>query len=420
MTSLRTIARHPVARNAAALWWVQLATFLLPLIVVPYLSRVLGPGPWGLVFFAQSFAAWLTLVIEYGFNLSATRELARCREDNGRVSALVSGVHGAKAGLLLLSIVAALAAALAVPLFREHPGILIGAWMLCAVQGFSPMWYFQGCERMGLPALLTVVARALSTVLILILVKSPDHAALVLYIQAGSLFVAHALCLWVLYREVAWALPTFPGIMATMRTGWSMFLFRSSVALYTTANAFVLGLLAPPPVVAFFASAERVSKSLLQMLSPVSQALYPRINSLIDGERDKAKKIVRLSLAFMAAGGVILGGLIAVFAPWIVRIVLGPGYEPVVPVLRILSLLMPLISVSNVLGIQWMLPNRMDKPFNRIIIAAGAINIVLAVLLAMRWGAIGMATAVVVTELFVTLAMVLVVIKSGKRQAASG
>jgi len=104
----------------------------------------------------------------------------------------------------------------------------------------------------------------------------------------------------------------------------------------------------------------------------------------------------------MGGGGVLMGGVIFLGAPLLVHLVLGRNFEAAVPVLRILALLAPLISLSNVFGIQWMLPLGMDRAFNTIILLAGVINVILAVILAPVYSDIGMAWAVVSAEAFVT------------------
>ena len=94
-------------------------------------------------------------------------------------------------------------------------------------------------------------------------------------------------------------------------------------------------------------------------------------------------------------------------APVIVHMVLGAHFEPAVRVLRVLALLVPLVAIGNVLGIQWMLPLGMDRAFNKIILLAGFINIVLALVLAPNYREMGMAWAVVIAETFVSSSMYL-------------
>lgn len=104
----------------------------------------------------------------------------------------------------------------------------------------------------------------------------------------------------------------------------------------------------------------------------------------------------------MGLGGVVMGALVFFLSPFLVRMVLGGEFAAAVPILRILALLPPLIALSNVFGIQWMLPLGMDRAFNTIIVLAGLINLGLAVVFAPLFGGVGMAWAVVSAEIFVT------------------
>src|SRR5258708_16352230 len=74
---VRRVVNHPVTHNALALYGVQIAGYVIPLVTLPYLARVLRPEAFGLLLFGQSFALWASLVIEYGFGLSAAREIAQ-------------------------------------------------------------------------------------------------------------------------------------------------------------------------------------------------------------------------------------------------------------------------------------------------------------------------------------------------------
>ena len=388
---------------------------LLPLIAVPYLARVLRPEGWGLVVFAQSFAGWMSLLLEYGFNLSATREIARHRDKPTEVARIISGVTGAVVLLALLSAAAALVARFTVPVFRQFPEYLALAWLIGITQAAKPLWYFQGVERLYRPAWLNVAARALATAGIFIWVAHPGDGwkPLVLQVAAGALVAAVSL-IW-MYREVSFTAPSLSRAREALRMGWTMFLFRGAVSLYTTANAFILGLFVPPALVAFYGGAERLNKAVMAGLDPISQALYPRITHLVAADKQKAARMARFGLLAIGGLGLVLGIAVMLFAPLAIRILLGNRYEASIPVLRILALLIPLVALSNVIGVQWMLPLGMDRQFNKVIMGAGILNVSLALWLAPRLGPVGMATSIVFAEAFVVISMWWVLQNSGRQ-----
>src|SRR5271169_3236645 len=104
----RTLLRSGVVHNVVALSGVPACTYSLPLLTLPYLARVLGPSGWGVVVFAQAIGDVIASVVEYGFDLSASRDTSRHRNDPKHLSALISGVLGAKVLLAALCIAAAI------------------------------------------------------------------------------------------------------------------------------------------------------------------------------------------------------------------------------------------------------------------------------------------------------------------------
>src|ERR1700744_1998510 len=100
--------RSGVVHNIIALYGVQACTYALPLLTFPYLARVLGPSGWGVGGFAQAIGEVIASVVEYGFGLSAARDTSRHRNEPKHLSALISGVLGAKFLLATLCIAGAI------------------------------------------------------------------------------------------------------------------------------------------------------------------------------------------------------------------------------------------------------------------------------------------------------------------------
>src|ERR1700689_5972364 len=134
--------RRGFVHNLVALYGVQACTYALPLLTFPYLARVLGPSGWGVVVFAQAIGDMIASVVEYGFDISASRETSRERADPKRLSALISGVLGAKVLLAMVCI----AGAIFSRRFTHHiaPSLALfwasTIWGVC--QGINMLWFF--------------------------------------------------------------------------------------------------------------------------------------------------------------------------------------------------------------------------------------------------------------------------------------
>lgn len=392
-------------RDLAALYGVQLVTTLLPLLTVPFLARTLGPGTWGALAVAQAFGGLVGLLVDYGFELSATREAARVRDDRERLAELLAGVLGAKALLALAGLgLAGLAGAL-VPTLREHPALLWASvgWGLAQASGL--LWFFQGLERVSKPALLDVGAKVGATAGILLLVRRPEDAWLVPALTGAATLLSAGAALRLAYREVPFRLPTLGSAAGTLRLGWTLFLFRGSAAFYSTASAFLLGLFVPTQAVGYYAGAERIVRAAQGLLAPLSRVLYPRFSRAAGAGVGATRALLPGGLRLMAGAGLGLSLLTWLAAPLLVGVLLGPGFEPAVPVLRALAALPLVIALNIVFGLLWLVPLGHDRAFNGTVAAGALVNAGLIVALVPPYGPLGMAWAVLLTEVAVGAAL---------------
>ncbi len=405
MLGVRRLIGSRTGQNLLALYGVQVANYVLPLLMLPYLARVLGPGGWGLLAIVQSFAQYLSLLVEYGFVLSATREVARYREDRMRLKQILSGVLGAKLILALLALGVTAFFAELVPSLGEDRRLLWSGVFWGIALAFSPAWFFQGLERLRFVAALEVFSKSLAVITIFLLVRSPSDAWWVLFVQGVGSTLSSGVAMWLAWREVGFAWPSVASSLEALRSGWGLFFFRAAVSLYTVGNAFILGLFVSPQTVAYYAGAERLTKAFMGLLEPLNRVFFPRISHLVNHSPIQAGILAKRVVKAMGIGGGLLAGAVVFLAPWIVLLLLGPDFRESVPAMRVLALLLPLIALSNALGVQWMLALRLDRPFNAVILCAGLLNLGLALLLVPRWSYMGMAYAVVLVEVFVTIAI---------------
>lgn len=400
-------ARRGILENVIALYGVQAGRKLIPLISIPYLARVLGPSGWGTVAFVQAMSEFLVIAIEFGFNISATREVARNRDNPRECGRVMAGVLGAQALLAMGGIALALIASRFLPVVHDHPKLLFAGLAYAVGQGFTPQWFFQGLERMRLAAGLELSGKVAALIGMLLFVHRPDDGWKVLALTAVAPLATTAAGLVLACRCVPMARPAWGLIKPAFVMGAPMFIFRSAESLYGVGNAFLLGIFATPEIVGYFSAAEKIAKAAFGLLNPIREAIFPRLSHLAArGSRDSASRLAMLGAAAMIGGGAVLGAGLYAFAPLASKLLLGGEFEPAIEVLRILSALPILLSVTYSVGFQWLLPYDNDALINRIILAAGLINLMLSFALARPFGHVGMAWAVVSSEAFVAVSMV--------------
>jgi PST family polysaccharide transporter len=399
--AVRVVAllRRGLVQNVLALYGVQFVNYLLPLLTIPFLTRVLGVEGFGLYAIFQSFSLYAWTVIDYSFIMVGTREVSRQRANPQARAELIAGVVGAK--LLLASAVVAtgLVVQQIVPTFQLHPLIFWMGIFWGVSLAFNLLWYFQGMERMRTAAALDLSAKALATAAIFLLVDSPQAIWKVFFLYGLANLLSLSVASYLAFRPISWQNPTWRLAMATLKSGWHLFTARMAVNVFAAGNSFILGLFAPPVVVGYFAGADKIGKASVSLSEPITLALFPRLSSIIHKDPVRALRLTRRSFMAMFGIGAAMTLFIYLAAPTLIPIILGPGYEASVSLLRILSPLPFLLALTSVLGVQWMLSLRMDRIYNTVIISAVGLNLVLALLLAPNFGAKGMVWAVLISKI---------------------
>lgn len=405
--------------NLLSLYGVQIGTAVLPLITVPYLARVLGPANWGLGAFFTAFGLWLSVIVEYGFNLSSSRRIARAKSDGEELEEIVASILGAKLLLVVVS-AAVFAVALAfVPILGRHPGLLGWTLLYTAALGFSPFWYFQGVERMVPAAALELAARGVAAGATFLAVRGPDDLGRWLALQSTAAAVCTGAAMLLMFREVPLRRPRFSSSLAALRGGWNMTVFRASTTLSTTINTLILGLAAPAAVVGYFAGAEKIARAQIALFAPVSQAIYPRITALQAADGRRARSLASKGLAASAAGAVLVALLGAAVAPHVVSLALGPKFDEAVVPFRVLQFLVPLAVLRNTIGMNYLLPAGQERGAGLWIISGFGANVALALCLAGSAGAAGMAWIAFASESLVLAGYLISLFRAGNEISTS-
>lgn len=400
---LRTLFRSGWAQNALALYGVQLVTMVTPLLTIPYLTRVLGPDSFGYLTLTQTTAGYLTIGIEYGFHLSAVRDVSQNRGDKHELARIVSDVIGAKLLLAIFASTVMIVIASTAPFLRFPTSLLFLAVFSAVAQAFSVYWFFQGIEQMKVVAALDAAARIVSTMAVFGFVRNEGDVWKILVLQGLASCASLAVSMYLLYHVVPFRFPTLRGSLYALRSGWTMFIYRSAVSCYTLVNTLVLGLLSSPTSVAYYAGAEKITLAFWSISTPLSNALYPRISHLVHTSLSEGTRWIKSTLkgmVLLAVGGSLA---LSLLAGLLVRLLLGSDYVASVEVLRILAWFLPFNAIRSVLGLQWMAPLGLERIYAYFLLAGIALEIVAAYTLVPLYGAVGMAVSVVLTELAVAL-----------------
>ncbi len=394
-------------KNFSSLTILQISNYLFPLITFPYLVRVLGPEKFGLINFAAAFVAYFTVLTDYGFNLSATREISIHRKDIEKVSSLFSNVMTTKLILFIAGAIVFLPLLFLIPKFSADFPIYLGTYLFVFGSVLFPVWFFQGMEQMKYITIINIGVKALWLVSIFVFIKSSADVLTLVFLNSGSLIIIGVISLIVIKKKfnVFFKRPLAKEIKRQLSEGWYYFVSTASITLYTNSNIFILGLFTNNEVVGYFAAADKLRMAIQGLFGNAAQTVFPHLSLMFKESKIKAVRFVKkyLRLSLLAAAIVTL--TVFIFSREIVIVILGQNYLSSLPVFRVILFLPIIILISNIYGIQVMLNLGYKKEFFKVIFYAGIGNLVLSFVLVPKFYAIGTAFAVTITEIIVSLGM---------------
>ncbi|MCF2908824.1 flippase [Pseudoalteromonas sp. DL2-H2.2] len=400
--------------NIAAMTGLQIATYIIPFVTLPYLTRVLGVDEWGKIAFAQVVVQFLTILVDYAFSWSATRDVAVARDSKSQYSSIFWSTFFAQ--LLLLGISFIIVAALGAFVNWESidAQYLLVASISLVGQLLFPQWLLQGLENLKALAVIQVASRCVLILPVFILVSGPQDAKLALFIQSVSGVIAGIFTFAYFYKKkiVIWVKPSFSSVYQVLRQGTSLFLSKVWIALYTNCVPFLLGVVAGHEAVGFYKLAERFRTAAQSLLRPFAAAIFPRMSHLQNSNEAEAGKLLKISLMLVIGIGGSASLSLFLLSEYLVLLLAGEAFLAAVPVLEILSIVPLVVGISNVLGTQVMIAKGKVQPFNRIILSGAILALLVVYPFCYYFGANGAALTTLSAEFLVTILMFIYIKKS--------
>ncbi len=394
-------------KNFTSLSVLQISNYLFPLIVLPYVVRVLGPEKYGLVQFAAAFNVYFQMLCDYNFALTGTRMISQNRNDQKKLSEIFSSIIIIKIIIFIISTILLLVIIFSIEKFGQDWMVYLISFGMVLGSVLSPLWFFQGIEQMKYITIIQVSVRVFATIFIFILIQNAsDYLVLVMINSSAQIAIGFVgLVVSIVMFRIKIVIPEKRMIISILKHGWNIFLSSIWINFYTTSNTFLLGLFTNNTIVGYYAGADKIRIAFQGMHSTISLSVFPFVSNLVKESYSNFINFNRKLLKLAGAGGFMISLMLFILATPLTDIILGKGFTYSANLLKIISVLPLLISFSNVFGIQTMLPLGFDKSFNKIIGSAALVHIVLLLIFISVYFAEGVAYTVVFTEFVVTISM---------------
>ena len=324
-------SKQVLLQNTFMLYLLTFSNYFLSLVVVPYETRILGPTVYGTLGAATAIMVYFQLVIDFGFLLSGTQEVARSRDDRAEVSRIFTATTLAKLLLIVISLAALVVLCQVIPAWRERQGLYLLFFCGTAINSLIPDYLYRGLEKMSAITVRTVCIKAFFTLGIVAFMKTPEDVWMVPAVNAIGCLAALGLTLVHLSRklDIHFTAPNWSEVIRSLKRSSTFFYSRIATTAYSALNTVILDVIsASGATVGYYSSADRLITTGRSALSPISDSLYPYM------VENRDFKLVRKILLIFEPLIFLFCAAVFIWAEPVCVLLFGPDFAPAANVLR--------------------------------------------------------------------------------------
>lgn len=386
-------------KNILLLLLMQGANYLIPLVTFPYLTRVLGVSQFGVYAFILTLSQYFVLVTDFGFNLSASKKIAQANGDKKIISEVYWETISAKC---LIGILCALIV-LGLYFYKiDNPDYHGVIFILFTIVGsvFTPIWFFQGIEKISALTLTSILSRASAIPLILLLVKTAEDVNLAILVQGAVALLAAAISQVLVYRVgfIIKVRLSLAATLAQLKDSLPLFISTVAISLYTMSTPVILNLVSNSYEIGLYGGADRLRGALIGLFLVVGSAIYPRINNLFATDKVAMYQLLRKIIIAKCSFALTIIAGVWLFAPQLVALLLGTEFIAAADVLKVMSIQFFTVLMSVAMANYLLLPFGYRREYMLLPIFTCTLHAGLCFVLAARLGAMGGAISVTTVE----------------------
>lgn len=362
-----------VISNAFFLSIIEVIRIAFPFITLPYVIKTVGASNYGTVAFAQAIASYLVVIVNYGLNISAIKDVSVNRDNPKKINEIVSSVFIIKGGLFLVSFLILTLITFCVPILFDIRLTLFFASLICFSEIFFPVWYYVGIEKMKYVTLIQVSAILFYNIGVFIFIHKVDDYPYVALLYSGGNIFATAISLYLLFviEKRRFLIPKFDGIVIYFKESTPFFLSRVSEVFNTSIAKILSGALFSMTLVAAFELAQKIASVAVIPMSMLNRAIYPNLARSKD--TNNAKKLFVL----IALCSVLISVGVFIIAPYIITYFSGGQIPEAVSLLRVLCLYILIAGLSTYTGASLLVSFGYPKPFNYSVLLASIVLVII-------------------------------------------
>ena len=384
LISLKSKEGRSILTNFLSLSSLQFVGMILPLVILPYMIRVVGYSNYGTIMLSVSLVTYFQSITDFSFRITGTRDTVMFKKNPIKLNIIFSRILIIKSIFLILSIlIGTLLILLYPPFYEERKVYFLSLSMLIGYTLF-PEWFFHGIEKMKYVAILNIVVKILITIAVFLFISAEEDYWIYPLLQSIGLLIVGFLGQLLLIRKykIRFLFIKWKSILHTIKGNFPVFINQFSPNLYNNTSTFLLGIISSTEIVGIYSAIKKIIDLAVTLLSIISRVLFPYLNR-------KRKAFGRYKSFMVLVTSVFIIGIIIThdIIFWFLEI----NNPQMLLILIVLALGLIGVSVYDVFGLNYYIIRRKDKLVMTNTIRASLIGLVLAFPLIYYFGILGAA-----------------------------
>lgn len=413
--------RKRTFKNIFFLFINQIATYIFPLITLPLLVKYLGAFGFGRISFGLAFISYFTLLVDYGFNITASRKIAQNKNNPTECYRIFLTTIYTKLFLAAISGIALLFITSIFPIFQGEKLIIWTFYFATWGLALFPQWYFQGIEKMGNITLINSASKIIYTCLIVFFIKNENDIYWVgLFYSLSYIFPGIWAFIIAKKIQINEHISTrkrivFKNIIFELKDGKHVFFSTIMSSILLSTSIFILGIFETKEIVGIYSGIDKLIKAALFIYTPITMAIFPIIsNELAISEEKGVKLILKFGIPTIITSMILMVGFI-LMKEFIISLIYPFNFTLYSSIFTILSVWIPFSVINNFIGIQYLCGSGNSKIYGNSFTISGILTIIIMLYLTKEYSYNGTAFSVLIGEAILTLVMIAGIILQKKK-----
>lgn len=391
---LKELANRPRSKiligNFLSLSVLQVLNYLLPLVTLPYLTRVLGVNMFGVLAIASAVIIYFQTFVDFGFEYSATRDIANNQDNILIISKILWTVTFTKLLFMLISLIILIALILLNSFLRDNYLIILLTFLYIPSSIMFPEWFYQGMEKMKYITALNVFAKTIFTILIFLIIKKPSDYIFQPLLMVSGYFVSGIISVYIIVNhfKVKMYWPSVSDIRTAVKGSFDIFFNLLLPTLYNNLSTLLLGLWWGNSAVGIFDAGKKIIMLSDQALSVLTRTFFPYLANNI------SKHIYFYKMSLMV--GLIFVIMYFAGADLIVNILFAKDFETSKTVIRLMALSPIFFSLMGSFGTNYLILIHKENVLRNITLISSLIGAITAFFLIHYFKVVGAALTLVI------------------------